>query len=149
MIGAMIIRRKVRSIFEMMERGDVDSLMAGWADDATFDYPSIIIVGGTLKGKKEIAEGFRMAFEVYPKRKYVVKDICFQEVFPLLSILFGTYVIMANWTAELTNKEGKELKFDGLTVGHGKRGKFIHVRDYISFVGLPPIPTLIKSSGKA
>jgi ketosteroid isomerase-like protein len=149
MIGAVIIRRMVRSAFEMMNRGDVDSLMSGWADDAIFDFPSIMSVGGTLKGKKEIAAGFRMAFEVYPKRKYVVRDICFQEVFPLLSILFGTYVIMADWTAELTNKEGKELKFDGLTVIHGRRNKHTHVRDYISFLGLPPIPTLIKPSGKA
>ena len=149
MIGAMIIRRMVRSGFEAMNRGDIDSILAGWADDAIFDYPSIISVGGTLKGKKEIAAGFRMAFEEYPKRKFVVKNICFQEVFPLLSILFGTYVITIEWTTEQTSKEGKELKYDGLTVIHGSRNKHTHVRDYISFVGLPPIPTMMALSSKA
>lgn len=149
MIGAMIGRRKARSAFEMMNRGDIDSMMADWADDATFDYPSITSVGGTLKGKKEIAEGFRMAFEEFPKRKFTVKNICFREAFPLLSMLFGTFVIMVDWTVEETSKEGKELKYEGLTVAHGKRGKFIHVRDYISFLGLPPIPTMMKLSDKA
>jgi hypothetical protein len=70
MIGAMIVRRMVRSGFEMMNRGDVDSMMVGWADDAIFDYPSIISVGGTLKGKKEIKpmaevyslDGYDLAF---------------------------------------------------------------------------------------
>jgi ketosteroid isomerase-like protein len=149
MIGAMILRRVVRSGFESMNRGDADSLLANWADDVIFDYPSAMWVGGTAKGKKTIAEGFRMAWEEFPKRKFTVKNICIREAFPLLSLLIGTYVVMADWTCEETSKEGKELKWDGVTVIHGRRGKLVHVTDYISFKGLPQLSTLIKPTGKA
>jgi len=149
MIGAMIIKRMVRSAYEMMDRGDVDSMMANWADDAVYDSASELGVGVTIKDKKAIAEWHRRYVEEFPKRKFTVRNICLREAFPLLSALIGTSVIMVDWSITETNKEGKEFRYNGASVLHMRRGKGIHASDYISMVGLPQLSTLMKPSGKA
>ncbi len=144
MIGVMIGRRMVRSAYEMVNRGDIDSMMAGWADDAVYDSAAELGDGVTIKGKKAIEEWHRRYFEEFPKRKFTLKSICFQETFPLLSTLIGTSVIMVDWSITETNKQGKEFTYNGASVFHMRRGKAVYVADYISMVGLPQLSTLMK-----
>jgi ketosteroid isomerase-like protein len=149
MIGAMIVKRMVRSAYEMVNRGDLDSMMAGWADDAIYDSASELGVGVTIKGKKSIEEWHRRYFEEFPKREFILKSICFQEAFPLLSTLLGSCVIMVDWSITETNKAGKEFRYKGGSVFHMRRRKAVYVADYISMVGLPQLSTLTKPTGKA
>jgi hypothetical protein len=149
MIGAMIVKRMVRSQWEMMNRGDVDSMMASWADDAVYDSASGVGAAVTVKGKKAIAEWHRRYLEDFPKLKFTVNNICLREAFPLLSAFIGTSVIMTEWSLAQTNKAGRESNYDGITVSYVRKMKAVYVSEYISFKGLPELSALMKESGKA
>jgi len=146
MIASMIAKRMVRSAIAMMNQDDfdVDAFLAHWADDAIWDGTSELSVGETIKGKKAIADWFRRWKEEFPKRKFVVRNICF-GAWPLSP----TNVVMAQWSLTQTDKQGKEFKYDGVTVAHTRNMKTVRVTEHISFAGLPQISTLIKPSGKA
>jgi ketosteroid isomerase-like protein len=146
MIASMIAKRMVRSTLAKMNQDDfdVDALLARWADDVVWDGSSELGVGETIKGKKAIADWFRRWKEEFPKRKVVVSNICF-GAWPLSP----TNVIMAQWSITQTDKQGKEFKFDGISVAHMRNMKTVHATEYISFAGLPQISTLLKPSGKA
>jgi hypothetical protein len=79
MVMTMIVKRILRSGMDALNRGDVDAAMAGWADDALYEFPSDISVGGRLKGKEEIAGWFRRWIEEYPKRKLTMGNLCLQH----------------------------------------------------------------------
>jgi ketosteroid isomerase-like protein len=157
MIGSMIIKRMARSAFEKSwNRGDVYSMMGASADDVVFEGISGLFesisghdVAVPVKGKKAAAEFYRKYFEEFPKTKFTVKNICIREVFPLLSAFIGTSVIMSDWSATQTHKEGKEFKYDGVTVTHLRRGKIIRMSDYLSPASLPQLSTLMKLTSKA
>jgi len=146
MIASMIAKRMVRSAIAMMNQDDfdVDAFLAHWADDAIWDGTSELSVGETIKGKKAIADWFRRWKEEFPKRKFVVRNICF-GAWPLSP----TNVVIAQWSLTQTDKQGKEFKYDGVTVSHTRNMKIVQATEYISFAGLPQISTLIKPSGKA
>ena len=145
MIASMIVKRKIRSSMLKMnqDKFDVDSLLSTWADDVIWDGTSELGVGGTIKGKKAVAEWFRKWIEEFPKRNFVIKNICF-GAWPLSL----TNVVTVEWSLSQTDKEGKEFKYDGCTVIHMKNGKAIRVSEYISFAGLPQLSTLIKPVGE-
>jgi len=63
MIGAIIGKKMVRSQYDRLNRGDIETFMAGIADDATFIYPGNVSVGGEIKGKKAIDEWFHKLME--------------------------------------------------------------------------------------
>lgn len=146
MIASMIAKRMVHSAITMMNQDDfdVDAFFAKWADDAVWNGTSELGVGETIKGKKAIADWFRRWKEEFPKRKFDVKNICF-SAWPLSP----TNVCTVQWSLTQTDKQGKEFKYDGVTVSHTRNLKVVHASEYISFVGLPELSTLIKPSGKA
>lgn len=59
-----------------------------------------------------------------------------------------TNVVTVEWSLSETNKEGKEFKYDGVTVIHVKNFKTIRASEYISWAGLPQLSTLIKPAGE-
>jgi len=146
MIASMIVKRMVRSAILMMNQDDfdVDALLANWADDAVWDGTSELGVGETIKGKKAIADWFRRWKEEFPKRKFDVKNICF-SAWPLMP----TNVTTVQWSLAQTDKQGREFKYDGVTVLHTKNMKIVRVTEHIAFAGLPQISTLIKPTAKA
>jgi ketosteroid isomerase-like protein len=146
MIASMIAKRNVRSAVAKMNEDDmdVDAVLASWADDVIWDNSSELGVGETIKGKKAIAEWFQRWKKEFPKRKFEVKNICF-SAWPLMP----TNVTMVQWSLAQTDKQGREFKYDGVTVVHMKNMKAVRVTEHISFAGLPQVSTLIKPSGKA
>jgi len=53
--------------------------MAHYAEDAVFQSPSVLALGGSgdgvVRGKKEITEFTRRAFERFPKLRFEVEDV--------------------------------------------------------------------------
>jgi len=146
MIASWIVKRMIRSTFEKFNEDDfdVDAFLAGYSDDAVYDLGSELGVGETRKGKKALADWFKQYKKEFPKRKFVVKNICF-SAWPLCL----TNVCMVEWSCVAANKEGKEFRWDGISVSHVKNFKIVHGTDYISCAGLPPISSLIKPTAKA
>ncbi len=146
MIASWIAKRMVRSDFAKMNEDDydVDAVVAGLADDAIWDNSSELGVGGTIKGKKAIADWFGRWKEEFPKRKFEVKNICF-SAWPMMP----TNVTTVQWSLVQTDKQGREFEYDGVSVVHMKNMKIVRLTDYISFMGLPQLSTLIKPKVKA
>jgi len=146
MIASMIAKQMARSYFEQFNKDDFDvnAAVATMTDDCVFDHSSEIGPGETRKGKKAEADWFRRWKEEFPKRKFVVKNICF-SAWPLCP----TNVCMVEWSLTETNKEGKEFKYDGISVSHTKNFKMVRGADYIAFAGLPQLSNLIKPTAKA
>jgi len=147
MIASMLAKRTVRSAFSLMGQDDYDvnALLAGWVEDAVWDGTSELGVGDTLKGKKAIAEWFERWKKEFPKRKFVVKNVCMRGT----CLPSPTNICMVEWTCWEKDKQGKEFQYDGASVLHVKNMNVVHVSEYISFKGLPQISNLIKPLGKA
>jgi len=141
LITSWIAKRRIRSDLAKVVQGDIDSALAKWADDGVYDFPSNLSVGGTIKGKKAIADWHYKWFEEFPKRNIIARNIAF-AAWPLSP----SNVIMIEWTCEETDKEGREFKYDGVSVLRIKNSKCIQWSDHISFKGLPQISTLIEAS---
>ena len=146
MIASWLVKRMSRAAIEKVNEDDfsVDAALAGWVDDCTYDHSSELGVEGTRIGKKAVGEWFDGWKKEFPKRKMIVKNICFSS-WPL-SI---RNVCMIDWTCTETNKEGIQFQYDGVMVLHTKNFKLVKGIDYIAFKGLPKLSTLIKPTGKA
>ena len=146
MIASMLAKKKVNSAFSLMGQDDynVDALLADWAEDAVWDGTSELSVGETLKGKKAIAEWFEKWKKEFPKRKFIIKNVCMKGTF----LPSPTNVCMVEWTCWERDKQGKEFQYEGASILRMKNMKLFHVSDYISFNGLPQLSSLIKPLNK-
>ena len=146
MIASWIAKRNVRSAWDLMGEDDydVEAVVAGFSDDAVWDSTSELGVGETLRGKKAIADWFQGWKKEMPKRKFVVKNVCLKGTF----LPGPNNVYMVEWGCVETDKDGRELRYDGVTVGEMRNMKIVRATEYISFKGLPKLSTLIAPIGK-
>ncbi len=127
MIGAIIGKKMVRSQYDRLNRGDIETFMAGIADDATFIYPSNVSVGGEIKGKKAIDEWFHKLMEHYSKISITLKNVFVTDVLALGS----TNTFAVEWDEISTNRDGEDFKFSGVTIIEVKRGKATRIQEYV------------------
>jgi ketosteroid isomerase-like protein len=147
MIASWIAKRSVRSSWDLMGEDDydVEAVVAGFAEDAVWDSTSELGVGETLSGKKAITDWFRRWKKEIPRRKFVVKNVCLKGTF----LPSPNNVVMVEWGCVETDREGREVRYDGVTVVELKNMKTVRATEYISFKGLPKLSTLIRPTGKA
>jgi len=127
MIGAIIIKNKVRAAFAALTRRDVSAFLSDWAEDAVFIYPSVVSAGGRIEGKEIIEKWFQNFLEHFPEVKMTPKHICVQNIFALS----GTNVVAAELEVTGKNREGKSFQNEGVTVITTEKGKGVLVRDYV------------------
>jgi len=128
MIGTLMAKSKIRSGFNALNQRDLDTFLAGFADDATWIFPGNFSVSGEFKGKKAVEKWFRNFMEVFPQIKFTVKHIDVQNIFDMI----GTNYVAVEWDIHLKNRDGKEFHNNGVTTIDIKMGKAIRGRDYIS-----------------
>jgi len=127
MIGAMIIQRKVRSVFDCLNRHDLPAFLSNWAEAATFIYPSAVTVGGEIKGKKAVEKWFQKFMEQFSKVNFTLISVCVQNIFAF----GGSNNVAAEWYATVTNQDGKDFQISGVTLITVRGGKVIWACDYI------------------
>jgi len=128
MIGAIIAKRMARSAFDTLNRHDLATSIASWAEDATWTFPGDVPISGETKGKKAIEATFAKWMERFPKINFTVKDIFVSNIFAL----GATNNIAVEWDVVETDGEGKEFHNNGVTITRVKGGKVVSMRDYIS-----------------
>lgn len=127
MIGAIIIKNRVRAAFAALNRRDIPAFLADWAEDATFIFPRDVSVGGKMEGKKAIEKWFQNFLEHFPEVKLTPKNICVGNI----CAFSGTNVIAVELDVVGKNREGKDFQNKGVTMINTKKGKCVLVRDYI------------------
>ena len=127
MIGALIAKSKVTSSYDRLNSRDIKSFLANWHDEATWAYPGSISVSGEFKGKKAIEGWFQKYFDRFSSVKIIPRSVCVKNIFDFV----GTNVVAVNWDEALTDKDGNQYQFTGVTVITLKLGKATHAKDYI------------------
>ena len=127
MIGAIIGKKMVRSQYERLNQGDIETFMDGIGEDAIFIYPSNVSVGGEIKGKKAIDEWFHKLMEHYSKIIITLKNVFVTNVLALGS----TNIFAVEWDEIATNRDGKDFRISGVIIIEVKRGKATRIREYV------------------
>lgn len=131
MIGTLIAKKKVYTAYERLNKQDVHSFISDWDDDAIFVFPGTVRASGSAKGKKAVETWFHNFCIQFPKIHFEVKGICAERLFDMT----GTNILTAIWDIDLENKDGQAIHNSGVSVITLKRGKVIHVQDYIFNTG--------------
>ncbi len=127
MIGAIIGKKMVRSQYDRLNRGDIETFMAGIGEDATFIYPSNVSVGGEIKGKKAIDKWFHKLMEHFPTIRITLKNVFVTNVLALGS----TNIFAVEWDEISTNQDGKDFRISGVTIIEVKKGKATRIQEYV------------------
>lgn len=128
MIGTVIVKKAVQSAFMSLNKGDIESFVRDWAEDAVFEYPTCVKVGGRIQGKRDIKRWFEGWLKQFPRRNFVLNNVCVKNV----CAFGGTNVVAAEWQIKFSNKDGKDFETSGVTVIEAVKGKAVRVCDYIT-----------------
>jgi ketosteroid isomerase-like protein len=127
MIGALIAKSKVTSSYDLLNSRDIKSFLANWNSEATWAYPGSISVSGEFKGKEAIEGWFQKYLDRFSSVKIIPRSVCVKNIFDFV----GTNVVAVNWDEALTDKDGNQYQFTGVTVITLKLGKAIQAKDFI------------------
>lgn len=127
MIGSIIAKKNVRAAMEALNRRDVTAFLKDWADDAVWNYPGDLPVGGRFVGKKAIRGWFENLMRQMPQLKFTVHSVCVSNVFDLV----GNNSAAAHWEVDFTNTEGYRLQYSGVAVLTIKGGKVVEGTDFL------------------
>lgn len=132
MIGTLIARRSVAAGMKAFHCRDLDAYLKNWAEDAEMVYPGDIPgISGTHKGKPAIREFYQRDFEQFPALNLTLIHVGIKNLFDLT----GNNVLILNWEAEATNRDGYLIQNSGVNVMTVKGAKVTHVHTYIFDTG--------------
>jgi ketosteroid isomerase-like protein len=128
MIGALIAKKVAQSGFSNLNKGNIEAFTNSWAEEAVFVYPPGVSASGTIRGRENIRKWFGKWMEQFPKRNFVLKNVCVKNIFDFI----GSNVVSVEWKVNVTNKDGKDFGLDGVTTIDIRKGKAVRVCDYIA-----------------
>ena len=109
MLGALIAKQKVRSLFSYFNDRNMEKFLSLWDENAIFIYPGNLSVSGTKKGKSLVSAWFNNLMDVGPSVHFSIKSICVENIFDII----GTNVITVEWDNSVTNRNGINLLVRG------------------------------------
>jgi len=127
MLGAVLAKQKARAAYAAMSRKDLDAIATALADECVFEFPGQSVMSGRMEGKQAIVAWFRSWFAAAPRIQFRVTRVAVDNIFAL----GASNGLLAEWHLSETNAEGKTFEMTGVTALDVKRGKLVHVRDYI------------------
>jgi len=127
MIGAIVVKKKIRASFDCLNHRDLDGFLVNWAEETQFVYPGNIPVSGEFEGKEAVREWFQRFLDRFPGIVFALNSVCVKNT----CALGLTNVVMAEWDIVLNDHEGQEIRNNGVSVVNLKRGKATLVRTYL------------------
>jgi ketosteroid isomerase-like protein len=95
-------------------------------------YPGDIPgISGTHKGKAAIRDFYQRDFEQFPDLQITIIHVGVKNLFDLT----GNNVLILNWQVEATNRDGYQIKNNGVNVMTVKEARVTHVHTYIFDTG--------------
>jgi ketosteroid isomerase-like protein len=119
MIGALIAKSSVQRGYDSMARGDLDTFLSIFSEDAIVIYPT----KGTIKGKEAVGAFYRHFVHTFPKVNPVALNVGVENIFDLI----GTNVISVHFEISTTNRKGITFKQEGMQLIRIKHGKLVHL----------------------
>ncbi len=131
MIGAWLAQRKTPDIYAAFNRHDLKAVLANFADDVTFVFPGDVRASGVHVGKEAVARWFEGFFTQFPTLRFTVRQVTVASLFDLV----GNNVVATRWDVEVVNRDGRQGQNSGVTVTTLRRGKAVHIQDFIFDTG--------------
>ncbi len=126
MLGAVLSKRAARAVYDALNRRDLDSLLQAMAEDVEFDFP-LEPGDGQHVGKPAVAQWFRTFLDDYPEVAFTLKHVSVEDIFAL----GGTNTVHAEWDLAYADRDGGQSHSRGVTAISFRRGRIVHLRDYI------------------
>ena len=126
MIARLIIKKAIKGGFEAINQHDLPRLISSYQDDATLIYPGEGPQSGTFKGKAAVEGWYRTWFDQFPSIHLDLKDIYVKSIFGL-----RTNSVVTHWDIQLTNRDGVEGTFSGVTLFDVKGGKVLLQKEFL------------------
>lgn len=127
MIGAVRSKRAARAVYDAINRRDLDTLLRAMAEDVVFDFPLEPGDDGHHVGKSAVAQWFRTFLDDYPQIAFTLRHVSAEDIFAL----GGTNTVHAEWDLAFADRHGKRYQNRGVTAISFRRGRIVHLRDYI------------------
>ena len=132
MIGAVLAKKRILSIFNALSHQNFDEFASYLADDVTQIYPTASgpttkKVVPDIKGKEAFKELYEKFIGEWPAISFAVNKLCIQNAFAL------TYnnVVMVEWSVRVTERDGTNTRdISGVSVITLKNGKITEVKQY-------------------
>lgn len=131
MIGTILAQRKTPQIYAAFNRHDLEAVMVNFADDVTFVFPGNVRASGVHSGKQAVKRWFEEFFAQFPTLRFTVRQVTVANLFDLV----GNNVVATRWDVEVVNRDGREGTNSGVTVTTLRRGKAVHIQDFIFDTG--------------
>ncbi len=131
MIGALMAKRRAPTVYEALNRRDLEAFLEYWANDGTFVFPGDIDASGTHSGKEAVRAWFQGFLEQFSTIRFTIKHVAVADPFDMV----GNNVVAMRWEVELTNREGFDSHNSGVSVISLRRGKVVHVQDFLFDTG--------------
>ena len=132
MIGALLAKQRIPEGMKALNQKNLDAFLKDWADEAVLVYPGDIPgISGTHTGKAAIREFYQRDFEQFPELQITPKHVAVTNLFDMT----GNNVVIVDWEAEATNRDGFQIQNSGVSVMKIKGGKGVHIRQYIFDTG--------------
>ncbi len=131
MIGAWLAQRKTPALYAAFNRHDLKAVLANIADDVTFVFPGDVRASGVHSGKEALARWFEQFFAQFPTLRFTVRQVTVANLFDLV----GNNVVATRWDVEVVNRGGRQGQNSGVTVTTLRRGKAVHIQDFIFDTG--------------
>lgn len=130
MIGAIMVKKKVKQGFGYLMNGHIDDFLELWHPDSVLTYPGNLKISGQIIGIAEIHQWFEYFVEQFPTRKFTLERICLEN-----GLALGpNNVAMVQWTVDLVNKDGKEYRNFGTSVLVIEKGKVKSEKIYLRYM---------------
>ncbi|GIX49300.1 MAG: hypothetical protein KatS3mg131_3511 [Candidatus Tectimicrobiota bacterium] len=131
MIGAWLAQRKTPAIYQAFNRHDLKAVLSNLADEVTFIFPGDVRASGVHTGKEAVARWFEQFFEQFPTLRFTVRRVAVANLFDMV----GNNVVVTRWDVEVVNRQGRQGQNSGVTVTTLRRGKAVHIQDFIFDTG--------------
>ena len=126
MLGTIIARYMTRKIFDHLNNGDIDAFLSTIANDAVIEFPGNLSISGEYKGHQAIREWIGKILDLYPERRFTVKNIYMKDIFA-----FGPSNSAAvEFDLEATLQNGSPYKNTYVILIHIKGGKMVRSQEF-------------------
>ena len=126
MVDEKKIRANVLSIYDAINRRDIQAVVSHWAEGATLYIPGKGDEKIIFTGKKAMHEHYQELLDAFPEVKLSVINMGVDEKEG------GISVALAEWVLDGTNSEGKSVNAMGISVIDYKDDLIVEVRDYFT-----------------
>jgi len=129
MIGSLVAKKKLESAFRLLGEKNLTKFMADWSEDSVFHYPGQLSVSGTFQGKENIRRWFQNTMNHFEIIDFQLNHVCVENIFDVA----GTNNLIAQWTVNLTNKDGVKVTNVGANLVRIKSRRIVEVRDFFFY----------------